>query len=392
MEGTNGRGHILFVTMQEIQRPALPVRSPWNLKPWHRRTVIVVSAVFAALLVARMAAPPYVKGAIDRRLNHIPGYSGHVDGVALHFWRGAYRIDGMKIVRNDGRVSEPFFSADRIDFSIAWKELFQGRLVSRIDVKNGHLTFLRGPDEESSQLTADKRWQDVVNDLFPIDITYLDIRGGVLRFVDTTHTPKVDIAIRDLKVIATGLQNRPKSDGDPFPAKIDITGVTIGDGQFHLFAKAEPLAAKPRFQLAMELRKVSLPSLNDFLEAYSRVKVSKGQFEAFAQMAMANDHYEGYVKPFLSDLGFDDLNDEDKSLGHKLWKSIVAGIADLAKNKDSKQVATRIPFSGEAAGLDIHMWKSIENGLHHGFVKALSQGFEGTTNPDHVASPEGPPH
>jgi hypothetical protein len=134
----------------------------------------------------------------------------------------------------------------------------------------------------------------------------------------------------------------------------------------------------------MELKKVSLPALNDFLKAYANVEVSKGQFEVFAQMAMAKDHYEGYVKPFFSELSFDDLKDEEKSLGHRVWKAIIAAVANLAKNKDSQQIATRIPFSGEAKGLDIHTWKSIENGLHHGFVRALSQGFEGNPNPDHV--------
>jgi hypothetical protein len=104
-------------------------------------------------------------------------------------------------------------------------------------------------------------------------------------------------------------------------------------------------------------------------------------------MEMGDGRYDGYVKPFFSDLNFSDVKDEDKSLGHKIWKSIVAGIANLVKNKNSKQVATRIPFSGETDTMDIHTWKTIENALHHGFVKALSQGFEGTPNPDHVAVP-----
>lgn len=359
-------------------------------RPWRRRTLVGVLVVLVVVFVARLLAPYYVKRAVDKRLSQIPGYSGQVDSVALHLWRGAYRIDGMRIVKTGDKVSEPFFSADRIDFSVDWREIFRGRLVSQIYIENGHLNFQRGPDEESTQLSADNRWQDVINDLFPIDITLLDISGGVLRFVDTTHTPKVDITVSELKVSATGLRNRPTKEGDEFPAKIDISGVTIGHGRFKLFAKAEPLADKAHFQMAMELKRVSLPALNDFLKAYTGVEVSNGQFEVFAQMAMANDHYEGYVKPFFSDLSFDDLKDEDKSLGHKLWKAVVSTVAELAKNKDSKQIATRIPFSGEADGLDIHTWKSIENGLHHGFVKALSQGFEGTTNPDHVASPATP--
>jgi len=336
-------------------------RAPRKLRPWHRLTLIVLLSLAAVLLVARLAAPYYVRHAIDRRLS--------------------------QIVKSDNRVVEPFFSADRIDFSIAWAEILRGRLVSQIYIKNGRLTFLRGADAESSQLAADKRWQEVINDLFPIDITYLEIRGGVLRFVDTTHTPRVDVAIRDLKVVATGLQNRPADEGDAFPAKFDISGVTIGDGQFRLFAKAEPLADKPHFQMAMELKKVSLPALNDFLKAYAHVEVSKGKFEIFAQMSMANEHYEGYVKPFIADLSFDDLADEEKYIGHRVWKAVVEEVASLATNRDSKLVATRIPFSGEANSLHIHAWKSIENGLHHGFVKALAQGFEGTPDPDKVAPP-----
>jgi hypothetical protein len=362
--------------------PSLP-RTP---RRWPRRTLIALLALAAVLLALRLAAPYYLKIAIDRRLGQIPGYSGRVDAVSVHIWRGAYGMHGLTIVKRGERVPEPFFSAESIDFSIAWRELFRGRLVSQIYARNAHLTFERGPDEASTQLSADKRWQDVINDLFPIDITLLDVKGGVLRFVDATHDPKVDIAVHDLRLTATGLQNRPSNGGDAYPARIDISGITLGHGAFRMFAKAEPLADKAHFQLAMELKKVSLPALNDFLRAYANVEVSNGQFDVFAQMAMANDHYEGYVKPFFSDLAFTDRKNDD-SVGHRIWTAIVAGVANLVKNKETKQVATRIPFSGEASGLNVHTWKTIENALHHGFVKELSRGFEGTPNPDHVAPP-----
>jgi Domain of Unknown Function (DUF748) len=354
---------------------------------WRRHTVIALSALFAVLLAARIAAPHFIKSAIDRRLCRIPGYWGHVEGVTLHVWRGAYRIDGMTIVKRSARVTEPFFSAERVDFSVAWEDIFRGRFVAQIYIRNGRLNFLRGPDEDSSQLNADRRWQDVVADLFPIDITYLDIEGGVLRFVDTTHSPKVDIAIHDLRVHATGLQNRPVEGSDAYPAKISISGVTAGDGQLHLFTKLEPMSDRPHFLLAMELKKVSLPAMNDFMRAYTGVEVAGGQFEVFAQMAMGNGRYEGYVKPFFSDVNFADSKDEKKSLEHTLWKAFVVTVSNLAKNSGSKQVATRIPFSGEASHLDIHIWKSIQNGLRHGFVQALSRGFEGSANPDSIASP-----
>jgi Domain of Unknown Function (DUF748) len=349
---------------------------------WKRGVLVAVLALAAVFLVVRLLAPVLVRNAIDRRLSQIPSYSGKVDSVDLKIWRGAYRINGMSIVKSNGQVSEPFFTAERIDFSIAWRELFNGRLVSRIHVKNGKLNFLRGSSDENSQLAADKRWQDVINDLFPIDITFLDIEGGELRYIDTTQTPRVDISIKELKVHATGLQNRPAENGDPLPAKIDVSGVTVGNGEIKLYAKLEPLANQTHFELALELKKVSLPALNDILRAYVNVDVSQGEFEMFAQMAMREGHYEGYVKPFVRNLKFADLSDKDKSLGQRIWKDAVAFFAKLATNKNSEQVATRIPFSGEANAMDIHIWKTIENGLHHGFIRALSQGFEGTTHPD----------
>jgi hypothetical protein len=355
---------------------------------WPRRTLITLAVIVVVLIAARIAAPFAVRDAINRRLSRIPDYSGHVDHVSLHIWRGAYRMEGFKIVKSSGKVTEPFLAAERIDFSIAWSQLIHGKLVSSIAIRNVQLTFQRGTTEESSQLTADSRWQDVINDLFPIDITFLEIHGGTLRFVDETETPRVDIAVKNVEVDATGLRNRPEDTGniDPLPAKVDISGITIGEGRFRLFAKIEPLADKPHFELATELHKVSLPALNPFLQAYANVEVSQGQFDVVAQTAMKDGHYEGYVKPFLSDLKFDDVQGQKETLGHRLWKGLVAGVANLVKNKDSKQVATRIPFSGDTSKFDIHTWKTIENTLHHGFIKALPAGFEGTTHPDGATS------
>jgi len=357
-----------------------------HARRWPRIVVVIVVALAAAAVVSRLAAPGYVKRAINRRLSQIPGYSGHVGDVSLHVWRGAYRIDDMEIVKSNGKVQEPFFAAKRIDFSVAWREIFRGKFVSDIYITDGRLVFLRGPTEETSQLTADHRWQDVINDIFPIDITHLEIKGGIIRYVDTTREPRVDIAVQDLVVVATGLRNRPSEEGEVFPAKIDISGRSIGNGQLRLYAKLEPLADLAHFELNVELKKVSLPAMNELLRAYIGIDVSRGQFEAFAQMAMQKGHYEGYLKPFLEHVDFKNVADEKRNLGERIWKGAVVAVIELFKNGDTKQLATRIPFSGDAQSMDVKTLRSIVNGLHHGFIKALPQGFEGTTHPDDAKS------
>jgi len=349
---------------------------------WPKPVLYILMAFAGLAVVARLLAPGYIHRAINRRLNQIPDYSGHVGDINLQIWRGAYRIDDIVIVRRDGKIQEPFFTAKTIDFSIAWRELFRKQFVSDIYITDGRLVFLRGPTDESSQLTVDRRWQDVINDIFPINITHLEIRGGIIRYVDTTMEPHIDIAVRDMEVIATGLRNRPSSKGEVFPAKIDISGRSIGNGELSLNAKLEPLADQAHFEIAVELRKVSLPAINDLLRAYVGIDVSRGQIDVFGQMAMQKGHYEGYLKPFLSRVDFKNRDDGDKKFGERLWKGVVVAVIKLFENSDTKQLATRIPFSGDAQGMDVLTLRTIMNGLHNGFVKAIPHAFEGTTHPD----------
>lgn len=355
---------------------------PRRILRWPRWVLGLLLVLVVVAGAARLLAPGYINRAINRRLNQIPGYAGHVGNINLQLWRGAYRIDDIEIVKSSGNIREPFFTAKRIDFSIAWREMLHKRFVSDIYITDGRLIFLRGPTDETSQLTADRRWQDVVNDIFPIDITHLVIKGGILRFIDTTRQPRVSISVEDLEVVATGLRNRPSGDGDVFPAKVDISGRSIGNGQLRLNAKLEPLADQPHFELEIELKRVSLPALNDLMKAYVGIDVSHGEFDLFGQMAMQKGHYEGYLKPFLDHVDFKNRDDENKKLGERLWKDAVVAVIKLFRNSDTKQLATRIPFSGDAQSMDVKTLRSIMNGLHNGFVEALSRGFEGTTHPD----------
>ena len=365
-----------------------PKSTSQSNRPFHFfsvKTLVVLLFIVAVLLLARVAAPGYIRHAINQRLNKIPAYSGRVGDVDLQLWRGAYRIHNIQIVKKNGKVKEPFFAARQIDFSLAWRELFHRKFVSDIVISEGRLNFVHGATEESSQLTADRRWQEVINDLFPIDITHLVIDHGLLRYADSTRTPAVDISITELNVDATGLRNRPSGRAGEFPAKIDLTGQTPGHGKLEIFSKLEPLAQPAHLEVNVELKDVSLPVLNNFLRAYVNVDVSKGRFELFGQLAVGGGHYEGYIKPFLDQLDFKDYPNQDAGIGKRLWETIVSAVVDLVKNKKRNQFATRIPFSGDAGKMDVGTWTAIANTLHHGFIQALHEGFEGTTHPD---SPE----
>jgi len=349
-----------------------------------RLALRVLLGVVGLLAVLRAVAPFWIQHAINRRLANIPDYGGHVGDIDLSLIRGAYRLNGLWIVKRSGVIREPFFAASSIDFSLAWRDLVHGKFVSDIIIDKGQLNFVQGPTRETSQLEADKRWQDVINDLFPIEITHLEIRNGVLRYLNTKTVPKVDMSIHNMHVTATGLRNRPSEKHEEYPAKLNLEGITIGDGRLEAFAEAEPLAEQPHFNLKLQLQGVSLPAMNEFLEAYGNVDVSKGTFEIYVEAGAKGGRYEGYVKPFFGDLQFKSVEDKHKALGKLIWERIVSAIAAVIRNRSKDQVATKIPFAGNFEKTDVGIWATVMNLLHNGFVKALNEGIEGTIRADDI--------
>ncbi len=309
---------------------------------YSRGWLIGILIVLVVLVAARLALPYVLRSAINRRLNNIPDYGGHVDSVSVSLYRGAYHLTGMEIVKRNGQVREPFFSAKDIDFSLAWRELLHRRVVSDIYLDQPKLNFIKGPTAETSQLTADRRWQDVITDIFPIDINYLKITDGTLRYVNHASNPQVDIRVEHTLAVATGLRNRAGANQDELPANISLRGVTIGNGKLHIDSQAEPLAAQPHFLLKLELEDVSLPALNEFLRAYGNIDVSAGVFKGYLEMTAHDGELFGVFQAALP----------ARRLQRGPGPEPAAGSGDLGNT--GPRVCRDFPESSQGAGGDPH--------------------------------------
>jgi len=365
-------------------RPANLVQ---RVRHWPRRVLITIGVIIVVLIAARVALPYVVLNRLNHRLENVPGYRGHIATVSIGLLRGAYTLDGISIFKVNGHEEQPFFVAKYIDFSLAWRELIHGKIVSDITVDHPELTIVQGPTPETSQADTDKRWQSVVEDLFPIDIQHFEIRHGVVRYIDDTRTPRVDVFVKNMELVGTGLRNRPDETKEEFPAKIQLEGDSLGGGKLSMLINAEPLAEKPHFHLSLKLTKVDLTALNESLKATANVEVSHGTFELVLEMAGRGGAFQGYVKPFFNDLQFKTNDDKKGSIVAHLWEKLVSGVAWLVKNKPRDQVATRIPFQGEFGDSQIGVWATIRNLFRHGFVRAFNPVVEGSVNPDKVPPP-----
>jgi hypothetical protein len=355
-----------------------------HVRSWPRRTVITIAVIALVLIAARIALPYIVKHKVNERLASIPGYSGGVADIGIALIRGAYSLNSVAIYKIDGAAREPFVMAKKIDFSVAWRELFRGKIVSDIHADGVELNFVGAGTKEESQKDIDRRWQAVIQDLFPLEITHLEITNGAIRYQDLTREPKVDLFVKNMALVATGLRNRAEEEGDEFPAEITLNGDTLGSGKLNLFIAAEPLAPQPHFHLSAKLDGVNLPDLNESLKAYANVDVGRGTFQMAAEMAGKDGGFQGYVKPFFEDLDFNNLEDKRKNVFSRIWENVVGGLAWLVKNKPRDQVGTRIPFQGRFGDPKVGLWTTITNLFRHGFVRAFNPTVEGSVNPDNV--------
>src|SRR3546814_3371398 len=83
-----------------------------------RRWSWIALAVMLALVVVRLLMPAWATSYLNRKLDHMGSYHGQIESVDLQFWRGAYSIHKLLIIKRDGAVPVPLLDAPRIELAI----------------------------------------------------------------------------------------------------------------------------------------------------------------------------------------------------------------------------------------------------------------------------------
>ena len=115
-----------------------------------RKSLIAVAVLVGVLIVARLALPYVVKDYVNDKLAALEAYDGHVDDIDIHLWRGAYSIDGLEIVKQSARRPVPFFKAARINFSVEWRSLWKGSIVSEATFLAPELNLVQAEAKKDS--------------------------------------------------------------------------------------------------------------------------------------------------------------------------------------------------------------------------------------------------
>jgi len=342
---------------------------------WHGlslATRIIIFTIIALLVVGRLVMPYAVKHYVNRKLQQLPGYGGSVGDVDIHLYRGAYTIHDVNVMKKTNNISIPFVKADRVDFSVQWKELQHHALVAEVEIDRAALNFVKGKSKEEDQTGIDRSWVDVVQDLFPFKINRFEIRDSAVHYVDLARKPQVDVSVTNLHVLCHNITNS-RNVTNELPTPFAVTGVSIGGGKLDVSGAANPFTKSPRFDVDAKMEGVDLTALNEFLRAYANIDVKKGRMDFYTEMAAADGRFKGYVKQLLNDVQIIDIKEDIKNPVRLAWKTLVAGVKNLLKNQPKDQFAAKVPIEGNIDNPKAGIVPTLGSILRNAFVQALTR-------------------
>jgi hypothetical protein len=341
-----------------------------------RLVYIVFGIIILILIVGRLLLPGIVRNYVNRKLNELPGYSGHVQDIDIALIRGAYVIKQLELKKKTDPAKYPFLHIDRADLSLEWGALFKGRLVGKVALDRP-VVYILATESISKEPSKDS-WTATVKALMPMRINRLQVNNGRFAYLDFGNKPNVNLHIDQMQLTALNLANVQKS-GEHLPSTVNVSGIAIGDGHLKAGMKVNVLKDIPDFDLSLELTHVNLLSLNSFMEANAKFDIERGNLDVFSKLKLQNSEMEGYIKPFINNLKVLDVKKDIKKKGGPLRvvkKAIVGLFAKAVTNPKTKKIATIVPINGNIKDPETSGWVTFLNVLKNAFVKAFHESLQ----------------
>ncbi|MBL3657573.1 DUF748 domain-containing protein [Fulvivirga sediminis] len=339
-----------------------------------KKSLKVLLVVLVLLIGGRIYLPFWITDYVNKVLDEVTGYSGSIEGVTLSLYRGAYQIEGLKMVKTGEDIPVPFLDIENIDLSIQWGALFKGKVVGEVELLKPKINFVvsLADSTQAEQTGEGTDWTEPIKDLMPLQINHFAVNNGVIAYRDFSSDPKVDISIDSLQLQATNLGNAERKKGT-LPSDISATATSVGGGVLSLKAKANLLKEIPDFDMNAKFEGVDMPALNDFAQAYAKLDFEKGTFNLYSEMAVADGQLEGYVKPIMNDLQIVNFSEDKKKPLKLIWEGFAELVKEIFENHPHDQFATKVPMKGDLNNPKTKIWPTIGNIFKNAFIQAIQK-------------------
>jgi len=319
---------------------------------------------------------------VNHVLNNIKGYQGSVESINIDLYRSAYRINKIVLNKKEGGIPTPFIAIEKVDLSLQWASLLHGRIVSDVELTRPVINF--AVNKSAAQDGAGVDWTKPIKDLMPIDINHVRFKDGNIAYKDFSSTPQVNVFINHLDGEISNLRNIVDP-YRPLPSSIAIEGSSIGNGDVHMRGRMNILKDVPDMDIYLALENVDLPALNNYSEAYAAFDFKSGSFDLYSQFNVKNGRVGGYIKPIATHLSVDVLKSANPV--EIFWDSAVAAILKIFTNPTQDQFATQVALEGDLKNVGADPWSILGGIIRNAFIKAMSKGFNPTTQPQLAQPP-----
>ena len=362
-----------------------------RIRSWGRRGdyLWLVLSLAIAVIAIRLALPFIVRDYVNGRLHALEAYDGSVADIDIGLLRGAYRIDGIEVVKRGAKQPTPFFDAKRVDFSVEWRSLLQGSLVAEAHFYQPKLNLVQSANQKQEQLGTEEDWHDRLEELFPFRFNTIEIHDGTATFRTPGIATNDALTARHLNGIITNITNAVETEKDSF-AEFRLTGKVLGGADAWAYGSAEPFSKRATFDLNMAVENVSVPQLNPWLREYVKTDAKSGDFDLYLEIASSNGRYEGIAKPMLKNVEFlsaEELPEENPL--KNLWSATLQMAAEVFENQPRKQVAAQVPFNGTVQGSQTDLLATLGSVLRNAFVSAYTRSLEDRISLDDVKAGNG---
>lgn len=338
-------------------------------KTWKCISLVSIVLLAVALIGARIYLPYWVTDYVNARIAELDGYGGSIDDVDIHLWRGAYTIHGLDIYKTKGGLKEPFVAADSIDLSIEWHALFKGSIVAEVDINGINFNVAK------SQTGAGAGWSKLVDALSPVDINRLNVNSGRVAYLDKAAKPPINLYIEGINAQVTNLRNVDDKT-DRLPSDLTVSGTSIGKGKLSITGHTNILKPTPDFDIDLKLENAALVAFNDFTRNAAAIDFTGGNLSVYSELAAANGHVSGYVKPIARQVSLIDMKQD--SVLNAIWEGIVAFFMHVFKNHPKDQFALNIPISGNLNHPEQDSWAGFWSIFRNAFGEAFKRNTDGT--------------
>lgn len=340
-------------------------------------TLLVVAAI---LVAGRIYLPTLLKNYVNRVLDRMPDYRGHVDDISVALYRGAYRIYGISLLKRNGKVTEPFLAIKAADLSVEWRALIKASLAGEVELEHPVLNIINSDTSEAQQTAMKKDWADVVKDLFPFRINRFAVTDGKVTYRHNGPGDAISLVITDLNGNITNLSNARYAK-EAMPSHLDAKGKLQKQFPVTLTARLNPLVRPPVFEGNLSITKVDITQLNELLIRLVDADAEEGTVSVYSQALSTGGAFNGYLKIIAKNVSVLSLKKDIENPLHLIWQALVAAVVEIFTNQRHDQFATEIPFSGRYEDPQPDIFSAIVAIVKNAFLKAIPAGFDKSLTP-----------